>query len=146
MGIGRFLLSMISPKVLAEETVKTQENLYVKHGSEHPDLEPHQLLAAMWLSRAKVRGHDTTAEWMQEAAVTETRIFACLPPHRCARALGLYILYKENPRIVERYRVFQDEFNEMMQPVVEAEQNGTLTELYAKYNPTLAEMAAENDR
>lgn len=141
MGIGRFLLSFISPRILGEETVKTQENLYLKSVAWHPQDEPHQHLAAVWLSRMAVSGHDPNAEWIQEAAYTETFQFACVPPPLCARALGLYILYKESPRIVERHRVFQEEFNELMYPVFEAEQNGTRDQLYRKYNPSMADQA-----
>ena len=139
MRLGRFLLSIFSPKILGEEIVKKQEDMYEHHVSMYPDLDPHQHLAAVWLSRMTVSGHDPNTELLKEAAFTETMQFACVPPPQCARALGLYIVYREEHRIIEKYRVFQEEFETLMQPVFEANENGTMYDLYQKYNPKMAE-------
>lgn len=143
MGVGRFLLSLVSARVLGEETVKKQEEMYHEHATLYPDLEPHQHLALVWLSRMRVNGRDISGESMREAALTETRLFACVPPPWCAEALGLYILYKEAPDIVEKHKVFEDRYDALMRPVYEAEQDGRLDELYGRYNPDMARMAEE---
>lgn len=145
MGIGRTLLSFVSPKVLGEETVKKQEDMYQQHVGMYPELEPHEHLAAVWLSRIRLNRVNIQDEEVQMLAFTETHLFACVPPPHCATALGLYIVYKEMPRVIERYQVFQDQYAELMQPVYEAEQNGTMHDLYKKFNPRMSEQMESQD-
>lgn len=43
MGFGRFVQSIFDPRVLEEETVGKQEELYRKHRGLFPNEEPHFL-------------------------------------------------------------------------------------------------------
>jgi len=57
----------------------------------------------------KARGINLSNEQLEILPWSETRLFACLPQPQCARALGLYFLYKERPDIVKKYKHFSDE-------------------------------------
>lgn len=74
---------------------------------------------------------------------TETYQFACVPSPKCARALGLYILYKERPDILEHRTDMQEEFGRLMWPVQEAIASGTLEDLYHKHSPRMARQMKE---
>ncbi len=142
MGIGRFVQSIFDSKVLAEETVKKQEEMYRKHRDVFPNEEPHFHLAQTWRSRAVMHGKNPDDPNVQMVSFTETYQFACVPPPQCARALGLYILYKERPDILEQMTELQEEFGRLMGPIHAAIANGTLESLYRKYNPKMAAQAA----
>lgn len=137
MGIGRFLQSMFDGRVLAEEIVKKQEEMFRGHKHLFPNEEPHFHLAQTWRSRAAVHGKDPEDPNVQMVSFTETFQFACVPPPQCARALGLYILYKERPDLLEQMPELQEEFGRLMKPVHEAIANSTLDSLYRKYNPKM---------
>lgn len=143
MGLGRFVQSIFDPRVLAEETVSKQEEMYRKHRDLFPSEEPHFHLAQTWRSRAAVNGQDPEDPNVQMVSFTETFQFACLPPPKCARALGLYILYKERPDVLEQMTEMQEEFGRLMGPIHEAMANGTLEDLYRKHNPRMARQMKE---
>ena len=76
---------------------------------------------------------------MLKVALYETYLCSCVEPPLCARALGLYFLFKEHPHVVEKYPKFAKEFDELIKPVLEARNNGTIDDLYRQYNPNMAE-------
>lgn len=143
MGIMKFLKGFTSPRAMCEQIIYTIEQTFEETKRLYPHREQHEYLALTWLSRMKAqsiihfRNFDDNA--MVSPAFTETYLFACVPSEKCARALGLYILYKERPQWVERYAEFASEFNRIMEPVFKAKDNGTLASLYNKYNPRLSE-------
>ncbi len=104
-----------------------------------PSEEPHTLLGRVWLARMSLKGiksrvpDDNARATM---AMSETQQFACVAPPQNARALGLYFLHQEQPRIVQKYPKFAAEFTTLMAPVFEASERGDLAALYRKYNPT----------
>lgn len=135
MGLFRFLRSVIDQEFLGDETVKKQEIIYKGQQEMFPNHDPHFYLAQVWISRMTAKGHDPNDPNLKEQAIIDTILYACVQPPKCARALGLYFLYKENPDIIEKFAKFQTEFNSLMKPVFEAEENGTMYELYKLYNP-----------
>lgn len=143
MGILKFLKGFISPTAMCEQIIYANEVMYEKVKKQYPDREQHEYLAMVWLSRMRAHSmthfRDFDNDAMSLPAFTETHLFACVPPEKCARALGLYILYKERPQWLERYAEFQNEFNSIMAPVFKAQENDTLELLYKKYNPRLSE-------
>jgi hypothetical protein len=139
----RYLLSTFSPKILAEEIIKKQEEIYEAQRRRFPGQEEHVYLAQVWLSRGASYPHrlDSNDPEVQTRAFIETRAFACLSPPDSIRALALYIVWKEHRDTIERYVEFQEEFNRIMAPVHQAEQDGTIDKLYSKRNPKLASQA-----
>jgi hypothetical protein len=137
MGIGRFFRSLVNPEVMGEEIVATQEKAYRKAETLYPGADPHILLAQVWLSRMAAHGKNPMDELMQTAAYSETLQFACIPPPKNVRALGLYFIYKEQPSILESNQKFGLEFKQLMQPVLTAIENGTIEDLYQRYNPQM---------
>ena len=139
MSLFGFFRGLFDKKYLDEETIQKQVDTYNHHRKVRPHLEPHECLIQVWLSRMVTHGHDPLDEMIQTFAYTETHLFACLPSPQCARALGIYISRKESPEIVGMYPDIEEEYTTLMTPVLEAEQHGSLNELYKKYNPRMAE-------
>jgi hypothetical protein len=145
MGFGTFFKSLVDKKVLGEETVKKQQEFYKKYQENYPGLDPHSYLQAVWISRMAAHGKDPNDPALKMVAGTETFLCACVPPPHCATALGLYILFKESPHVIKAYPYFGEEFNRLMNPVLEAQKNGTIEELYKQYNPNLAKEMSSKD-
>jgi hypothetical protein len=141
MGLGDFFKSLFDAEVLGEEIIRAQVKAYERHKQRFPEAEPHELLACTWLSRQTASLRNTNEPATQIAAYTETYLCACVPPPQCARALGLYTVYKERPDIIENYPKFSYEYTCLMEPVFKAQKEKTLHELYRKYNPRMAEQA-----
>jgi hypothetical protein len=144
MGIGKFFQGIFNTRALGKQTIRTQERIYEKQRELFPNRDPHFYLAQVWLSRQAVWGNDPNDPALQGLAFGQTYLFACVPPPSCARALGLHFLYKERPDILIKHQDLEDEYNQLMQPVIEAQQNGTIEQLYRMYNPRMAdEMTSE---
>lgn len=142
MGWFRTIASMFSPRIKAGETVKKHEEIYEEVKQAYPEMEPHDHLAQVWLSRMSAAGHNTRNLDMQEVAYRVTKQFACVPPPECVRALAMHMVNIEDQRSFQASSRFQKEFVILMTPVFQAKENGTMHELYAKYNPN---RAAESD-
>ena len=139
MGIGKLFRSVLDKKFLGEEVVKKQEEGYRVYQERHPGMDPHYYLQMVWLSRMAAHGKDPNDPALKILAGTETFLCACIPPPpHCATALGLYILFKEAPHVIKAHPLFGEEFNRLVEPVLEAQAKGTIEELHRKYNPNLA--------
>ncbi len=138
MGIGRFFKSLVNPEVMGEEIIASQERNYRQAERMYPGADPHMLLAQVWLSRMAASGKNPKDEMMRIAAFSETKQFACIPPPNNIRALGLYFIYKECSYIVQTYPKFGMAFDSLMTPVFKATENGSIDELYQRYNPKMA--------
>lgn len=147
MGLGKFIQSIFNTQVLGEETIGKQEEVYQQYRKRFPNKDPHFYLAQVWLSRIAAHGNNPNDPDLQMLSCIETFLCACIPPPQCAKALGLYILYKERPDIIEKHKTFQEEYVRLMQPVFKAQENGTIEELYRRYNPHMAsQMFSEEDQ
>ena len=129
----------VSGETLGDLTIETVVAMYEKAQRQQPEEEPHIWLGNVWLGRAK-EVHNVNIEdpKMHKAALYETYLCSCVEPPLCARALGLYFLFKENSDIIEKYPKYAEEFDELIAPVLEAREKGTLEELYRSYNPKTA--------
>lgn len=136
MGIGRFFKSLTDNRVCGQETVATQERMYEQVRRQAPGKDPHFYLAQVYASRARL--HGVSEQTLQITAFSETFQFACVPAPACARALGLYFVYKERPDIVRAYPEFAAEFGQLIGPVHEAIEKGKGQALYARLNPRMA--------
>ena len=77
-------------------------------------------------------------------ALSATYLHACIRHPLCARSLGLYFLYKENPQIILKYPKYSEEYDRLMGPVLEAQENGTIDGLYKRYNPKMVKNMQDN--
>ncbi len=135
MGFFRTVGSFFNSRILAEETIRLQEEMYALSMKNYPDLSPHEHLAKVWLSRMATFGRNPNDPDEIKAAFAVTMKFACIPSPKCIRALALFILYKENEKTISDNPEFESEFNSLMGPVMEAQENGTYENLYLRYNP-----------
>ena len=135
--ISRFIRSIFDTKYSCYDLVKSAEEVYAKHQREFPGLDSHFYLAQTWLAFKVAQGANPEDEDFKMAAFTSTYLLACIPPDKCARALGIYMLYKERPEDVQKFPDLLNEFNEVFVPVMEAQEKGTAEELYQRYNPNM---------
>jgi hypothetical protein len=123
-------------EVLGEQTIEAVVVVFEKIQKARPYEEPHESLATTWINRI---GGDVNSQ-TAIAALHETFLHACIRPPLCARSLGLYFLYKENPQIISEFPKFAVEYNTLMAPVFKAQEDGTFMALYSKYNPKMAQI------
>jgi len=142
MGIGTLFKSFFNSEALGDQTIDTTMTIYSRAQRQQPNEEPHAWLASTWLNRMKSLGKSIDSPEMHMMAFNETFLHACVKPPLCARSLGLFFLYKENPHVLQEHSKFSKEYESLMGPVIEAQENGSIQELYKKYNP---EMAAESE-
>lgn len=130
----------MSEEALGDQTIDTIVSMYEKSQRQQPHEEPHVWLGNVWLGRAEaVHDVDISDPRILKIALYETYLCSCVQPPLCARALGLYFLFKEHSEIIEKYTKFAKEFDELIGPVIEARDNGTIDELYRRYNPNTAD-------
>lgn len=143
MSFFRKAFSFFNSRVLIEETINTQKEIYEGQKKMYPDMDLHDHLAQVWLSRMATFGYDPYEKASISAAYSTTFNFACIPPPKCIRALALFMVYKENEKAIVDNLQFRKEFETLMKPVYEAQDNDTWIELYAKYNPNRAKEIQE---
>ena len=139
MGFGKIIKSFFSDEALGDQTIETTETIFLRAQRQEPNEEPHAWLASTWLNRIKARGHNIDDSHIQMLSFGETYLHACIEPPLCARSLGLYFLYKENPHVIAKYPKFAEEYASLMGPVMKAQEEGTIDQLYRRYNPKMSE-------
>jgi hypothetical protein len=138
MGIKNLFKQFVSQEALGDQTIDSVVIIFNKAQKARPYEDLHESLASTWMHRMKAMGHNVNDQNMVLNALSETYLHACVRPPLCARSLGLYFLYKENPQIIQKYPKFSSEYNKLIEPVFEAQENGTIDELYKRYNPKMA--------
>jgi len=135
-----FIRGIFDTKFNCKLFIESLEISFQNHKKSFPDYDPHFYLAQAWLAYMSGRGENPYDPDLQMPAFTTTYLVACVPPPLCARALGLFLLYRERPEEFKKYKAFEEEFNQIMLPVFEAIENGTIEQLYKKYNPKMEEI------
>jgi hypothetical protein len=74
-----------------------------------------------------------TEEQMSILSYTETHQFAVLKPPDSIRALALFILYKEKPRLISKK--LSNEYSKLVIPIFEAKEKEIFTDWYERTNP-----------
>ena len=141
MGFFNKFKQIYNEEALGEQTIEAVETVFQKAQKARPYEEPHESLASTWLHRMKLLGHNVNRQDIVMTALGETLLHACIKPPLCARSLGLYFLYKENPHIIAKYPKFAEEYSVLIGPVFHAKESGTMMDLYSKYNPKMAKDA-----
>jgi hypothetical protein len=139
MGLVGFLRGLVDLKFAGRDIIEKQIEAYYKERSLDPGQAQHIHLARAWLSRQAYWGDDINSPEEQTRAYTVTLHCACVAHPTCAEALGLLVLRLERPDIMEQYPECFVRFKQVMKPVLDAEQSGTLRKLYRKFNPTMKE-------
>ena len=139
MRLGGFFRGLVDLKFAGRDIIKKQIEAYYKERSLDPDQAQHVHLARAWLSRQAFWGDDINSPEEQTRAYTVTLQCACVAHPECAEAFGLFILHQERPDIVDQYPEFSARFKQIMRPVLDAKESGTLRRLYRKCNPTIKE-------
>ena len=86
----------IDGEALGDQTIETVVSMYEKARRQQPEEEPHIWLGNVWLGRAQaVHDVDITESGILKIALYETYLCSCVKHPQCARALGLYFLFKE---------------------------------------------------
>jgi len=136
MGLGNIIKGFFNEAALGDSTIETIQTMFLRVQRQQPNEEPHAWLASIWLVRMKAWGRDISNP---DIALVQTYLHACIKPPLCARSLGLHFLYKENPRIIEKYPNYAKEYASLMGPVLKAQEDGTIDQLYRRYNPKMSE-------
>lgn len=135
-----------------ENTIKSIEKTYSFFRKKQPNQDEHFYLANTWFHRYKntrytreqldaleISGFTTKKEQqdaIELAAWTETGQFAILDPPDSYKAMALFIIYKEFGG--ETALKYEKEFNRMMSPVIEAQENRSFDQIYEKKNPNIS--------
>lgn len=136
MGLFRTLKSIVNSEVMGEEIISTIEKMYSMSERNFPNYDPHMLLAMTFTNRTRTIGTKITED-MQLLALSETRLFAALPPPSNSRALGLFFLFKERPDIVTKFPKFSAQLEALMSPIYKAVNDHKFESLYQRYNPSM---------
>ena len=127
------LKGFVDPKAAGEGIIGSMERVFRQGQQKYPDLDPHWHLGMAWLSRMGTHGMKQNQDTATQS-LTKTYHFACLPCPENIRALGISIILFERPDIMEKCPEFEIEFDQILEPVAKAENEGTLKQLYAKFN------------
>jgi hypothetical protein len=135
MGVGGFLGGKEKKKAAVLEVIRMQERLFKEGSAKRPEMDPHEHLIALWVSRQVKHGRNIHDRELWMRAQKTTVLWACLPPPLCATALGYQMLFEETPTVFSKYPEMLKEWEGMTGPLVDANRQGILQELYKKYNP-----------
>lgn len=129
---------MLSPSILAENTLKANEDTYYILRKKFPNKREHDYLAMTYAARRRagviIYKDGITEEQISLLSYTETHQFAVLEPPNSIRALALYILYKERPDLItDEYR---SEYAKLYTPILQAKEDGTFGDWYERTNPS----------
>ena len=134
MKIIGFIRSIFDKKYSCEYFIDNIETTYNQYKKQWPKESQHSLLAHTWLSYMAAKGININDNDVQEAAGPTTYLVACVPSTNIPRALGLFLLFRERPYIFREYNNFQEEFDNIFLPILEAQKKGTIEKIYKKYN------------
>lgn len=130
-------IGVFVPRVLAKNIIKANEDTYYYCRANNPGLNEHDYLAMTYAARRKAGvlvGNDSiTEEQISILSYTETHQFAVLKPPDSIRALALYILYKEKPKLISKK--LSSEYSKLVVPIFEAKEKGVFSDWYERTNP-----------
>jgi hypothetical protein len=135
MSLFRFVTSLFSTRANCEYFVEGFEASHQKHATLCPGLDPHIYLSQAWIAYFKAKGGDEKDPDINEIALHTTYLVACVPAPACARALGLFMFYRERGEDLQQLPHLVKEFNAIIRPVIEAKEAGTQDQIYKRLNP-----------
>ncbi len=144
MGLIRFFKGLTDFNIVAEDVLALQKSLYCKHESNHPELDPHQILYQLWRTRfTQIRSAVKLLTGIQTHKITDdfgmlqTSLLASLPYPKNVRCLGLYILRIEDPRDFNsiKYLKYSIELKKIVNEINELIENKKIFQYYQELNP-----------
>ena len=135
MGLGSFFKSLVSQEAAGDQMIASLEMMYQMRVKALPNVNPHEHLTEVYLTRSAGFGKAKRDEAHLKEASMITMLYACLPPPKNIRALALSLLFRERLDIIKACPKFMAEYDDYMRPIEAAKANGQLNYLYKKYNP-----------
>jgi hypothetical protein len=124
-----------------EGCVKACENLYNLSESMFPDKDPHEhlviVLCTIWTRTGVFKEAEIDKPSQSREIVAYTLLPACLPPENRARVLAYKLIMEEkdlSSRISKKYPEYYKEHSEASKSIWDAKRNGSLKDLYSRYN------------
>jgi len=124
-----------------EGCVQACENLYKLSVSMFPDKDPHEhlviVLCTIWTRSGVFKESEIDKPSQSREIVAYTLLPACLPPENRARVLAYKLIMEEkdlSSRITKKYPEYYKEYSETSKSIWDAKRNGSLEELYSRYN------------
>jgi len=130
--MSKIFKTLFSTKASVQNFIESIEYSYSKHRAHFPGENQHFHLMQAWLAYMQAKGANVDDPAIHEAAFTTTYQLACIPHPDCAKALGIFLCYRERPNDIDSET--ESTFNSFISPVMEAQEKGTLEELFKKYN------------
>lgn len=117
------------PQARAESEIETQITCFTRYMRLHPERDPNAWLALTLHNRPGWRGQ------LEFTYYTATALFSLAPTTQAPTALGLFILYKEEPSLAIRYSQLNAE---IMAPIFELAATGEIVHRWRSINPWTA--------
>jgi len=124
-----------------EGCVQACENLYKLSVSMFPDKDPHEhlviVLCTIWTRSGVFKESEIDKPSQSREIVAYTLLPACLPPENRARVLAYKLIMEEKDLsscISKKYPEYYKEYSETSKSIWDAKRNGSLEDLYCRYN------------
>ena len=124
-----------------EGYVQECENLYNLSVSMYPNKDPHEhlviVLCTIWTRSGVFKETEIDKPAQSREIVTYTLFPACLPPENRARVLAYKLIMEEkelSSRICNCYPEYYKEYSNASKSIWDAKKNGSLEDLYSRYN------------
>ena len=137
-------MAELDKKELAENLIKSLEQVYADLRQRHPERDEHWLLANTWLEKygATDEAKEKGEEWTRFTAYRGTCQFSILEPPASIRGLALHLVFTElgEPAVKD----YESELFRILEPVLRSEQEGNFFERYRERNPLTWEEVQED--
>lgn len=143
MGFFSKLQNFINPKKSIEDRIKFDNELYYTLKEQFPDTDPHHILAFVFISNYELSLDNETHKTL---AYSETMMCSCLKDGDNIRALSLYCIDREEPKLLKKCPEYHQEFYFLMMPVDMSNQiYGNFLNLYKLHNPNMEDELKLNE-
>ena len=124
--------SLLKPdETYGQYFIESFNKAYTLFKSKNPLIDPHFILAELWRKWMGSLGMNIKTTKAEMESFYITRMCACIPEPDCSKALAMEILMNTVP---DEFSDLWAEYDSLMSPVIQASENGTIKELYRKYN------------
>jgi hypothetical protein len=136
MGLLKGIRGIWNPKARAESTVEAQIDCFTKNMRNLPERDPNAWLALTLQARSLGGWRDLPP--LQY--FSDTALYSLAPGTHAPFALGLFILYKEEPTLAVAYEA---DFERVMSPIFALAESGELESRWRTTNPWTAQRHPE---
>lgn len=115
--------------------IKDYIDSYIIKRQNNLNSTPHEILAEVWMEFH--RPFLKMSSDIKRISLLETFNFSCLPEPYNAKALALWLAYKDMPALLGLQNKYFQEIRRILKPVYFARKKGKIADLYKKFNPQL---------